>query len=89
VWRSVKPLLEVMDADQARFDGVETLGVDQHVWHHVSPLKRGPKELTGMVDLTRDEGGKTRARLRTWFLAAQDRCTGSGCRSGGRRSPRA
>ena len=51
VWRSVKPLLEVMDADPARFDGVEALGVDEHVWHHVSPLKRGPKELTGMVAL--------------------------------------
>ena len=63
VWRSVKPLLEVMDADPARFDGVEALGVDEHVWHHVSPLKRGPKELTGMVDLTRDAEGKTRARL--------------------------
>ena len=63
VWRSVKPLLEVMDADPTRFDGVETLGVDEHVWHHVSPVKRGPKELTGMVDLTRDAKGKTRARL--------------------------
>ncbi len=63
VWRSIKPLLEAMDADPTRFDGVETLGVDEHVWHHVSPLKRGPKELTGMVDLTRDEKGKTRARL--------------------------
>jgi hypothetical protein len=28
------------------------------------PLKeRGPKELTGMVDFTRDKNGKTRARL--------------------------
>lgn len=53
----------MLDADPARFDGVETLGVDEHVWHHVSPLKQGPKELTGMVDLTRDEKGKTRARL--------------------------
>ena len=63
VWRSVKPLLEVMDADPARFDGVEVLGVDEHVWHHVNPLTRGPKELTGLVDLTRGEDGKTRARL--------------------------
>jgi transposase len=53
VWRSIRPLLEALDADPARFDGVATLGVDEHVWHHVSPLKRGPKELTGMVDLTR------------------------------------
>ena len=63
VWRSVQPLLEALDADPARFDGVDILGVDEHVWHHVSPLKRGPKELTGMVDLTRDSKGRTRARL--------------------------
>ncbi|MEI2826980.1 MAG: hypothetical protein V9F04_11655 [Dermatophilaceae bacterium] len=35
-----------------------TLGVDEHIWHHVStkPIEqggRGPKELTGMVDLIR------------------------------------
>jgi hypothetical protein len=47
---------------------VAILGVDEHVWHHVStkPVEdgvRGPKELTGMVDLTRDEHGRTRARL--------------------------
>ena len=68
VWRSIKPLLEAMADDETRFSGVSTLGVDEHVWHHVStrPVDqggRGPKELTGMVDLTRDAKGKTRARL--------------------------
>jgi transposase len=68
VWRAIKPLLEALAADESRFDGVTTLGVDEHVWHHVSTKPedqggRGPKELTGMVDLTRDEKGKTRARL--------------------------
>ncbi len=68
VWRSVKPLLEAMADDETRFDGVSVLGVDEHVWHHVStkPVEaggRGPKELTGMVDLSRDRKGKTRARL--------------------------
>ncbi|MEO9109717.1 MAG: ISL3 family transposase [Jatrophihabitantaceae bacterium] len=68
VWRSIKPLLQAMADDESRFDGVTTLGVDEHVWHHVStkPIAdggRGPKELTGMVDLTRDAKGKTRARL--------------------------
>jgi transposase len=53
---------------QPRFEGVRILGVDEHVWHHVStkPVEaggRGPKELTGMVDLTRDEHGHVRARL--------------------------
>ena len=68
VWESIRPLLEVADADPSRFDGVTILGVDEHVWHHVStkPIGdggRGPKELTGMVDLSRDQDGRTHARL--------------------------
>jgi transposase len=63
VWRSIAPLLEAMAADPARFDGVDTLGVDEHIWHHVSEGKRGSRALTGMVDLTRDTRGRTRARL--------------------------
>uniref|UniRef100_UPI00114215B4 ISL3 family transposase n=1 Tax=Microbacterium lacticum TaxID=33885 RepID=UPI00114215B4 len=63
VWRAVEPELVRLAADESRFDGVTTLGVDEHVWHHVDPRKRGPKELTGMVDLTRDEHGRVRARL--------------------------
>ena len=63
VWRSIRPLLQAMDTDPARFDDVTSLGVDEHVWHHVSVKERGPKELTGMVDLSRDAHGKTRARL--------------------------
>ncbi len=63
VWRAIKPLLEAMADDPARFEGVSTLGVDEHIWHHVQVKERGPKELTGMVDLTRDEKGRTRARL--------------------------
>ncbi|MFD4009287.1 hypothetical protein ACFWQK_16430 [Brachybacterium paraconglomeratum] len=27
--------------------------MDEHVWHHRDPRRRGPKELTGIVDLTR------------------------------------
>jgi transposase len=68
VWRSITPLLEAMAADPSRFENVSSLGVDEHVWHHVStkPVEaggRGPKELTGMVDLTRDQHGRVRARL--------------------------
>jgi transposase len=68
VWTSIRPLLQAADADPSRFDGVAILGVDEHVWHHVStkPVEqggRGPKELTGMVDLTRDSRGRVRARL--------------------------
>jgi len=68
IWSSIQPLLQAMADDEARFAGVKRLGVDKHVWHHVSefPLAdggRGPKLLTGMVDLTPDEDGTPRARL--------------------------
>ena len=68
VWRSIQPLLEQMAADPTRFENVSSLGVDEHIWHHVStkPIAdggRGPKELTGMVDLTKDQQGKVKARL--------------------------
>jgi transposase len=67
-WGSIQPLLQAMADDQTRFDGVRRLGVDEHVWHHVStrPVEdggRGPKELTGMVDLTPGEDGNPQARL--------------------------
>ena len=57
-----------MADDESRFDGVARLGVDEHIWHHVSerPIDsggRGPKALTGMVDLTPTADGKVRARL--------------------------
>ena len=50
VWRSIPPLLEALAGDESRFDGVTTLGVDEHVWHHTSTRPehqggRGPKEL--------------------------------------------
>nr|WP_306234006.1 ISL3 family transposase [Agrococcus sp. REN33] len=63
VWRAVEPELERLAADASRFDGVTALGVDEHIWHHVDTRRRGPKELTGMVDLTRDDRGRVRARL--------------------------
>nr|WP_244960731.1 ISL3 family transposase [Pseudoclavibacter chungangensis] len=63
VWRAVEPELVKSAADESRFENVTTLGVDEHIWHHVDPRKHGPKELTGMVDLSRDDHGTTRARL--------------------------
>jgi len=65
LWRVVKPRLEDLAADEARFDGVVTLGVDEHVWHH-TPHKtatKGPGMFTGMVDLTRDQDRRVHARL--------------------------
>jgi transposase len=52
VWRVVKRRLETFDADPGRFADVDVLGVDEHVWHHVSEKKRGPRMFTGMVNLT-------------------------------------
>ncbi len=72
VWEAAKPLLQQAADQESRIEGVTTLGVDEHAWHHVStkPIEdggRGPKELTGMVDLTRheDKNGNlvVRARL--------------------------
>ena len=63
VWGTLQPILAARAADESRFAGVTTLGVDEHVWHHVSTRHRGPKELTGMVDLTRDKDGRVQARL--------------------------
>jgi transposase len=63
VWRAIEPELVKLAEDESRFENVTTLGVDEHIWHHVDPRKHGPKELTGMVDLSRDSTGKTRARL--------------------------
>jgi hypothetical protein len=34
-----------MAEDEARFAGVVSLGVDEHIWRHVDPRRRGPKEL--------------------------------------------
>ena len=36
VWSSIRPLLAAMADDESRFAGVTRLGVDEHVWHHVS-----------------------------------------------------
>ena len=63
VWTSIAPILQGAADDEARFAGVRTLGVDEHLWHHVDTRTRGPKKLTGMVDLTRDKDGRVHARL--------------------------
>lgn len=63
VWGSIQPILTASATDESRFVGVTTLGVDEHVWHHVDTRVRGPKEFTGMVDLSRDKHGHVHARL--------------------------
>ena len=51
---------------------VTILGVHEHGWHHVSTKPpqlgvRRPKQLTGLLDLTRDEHGRIHARLLDLF----------------------
>jgi transposase len=38
VWTSIKPLLEALAGDESRFDGVTSLGVDEHVVRHEALL---------------------------------------------------
>ena len=49
-------------ADPARLAGVETLGVDEHIWRP-GRIGSADRAVTGMVDLTRDEHGGLHARL--------------------------
>ena len=62
VWSHIKPCLQAVSDDPARFAGVQVLGVDEHVWHHQDRRRRGPRELTGIADLTRGKDHPT-ARL--------------------------
>ena len=62
VWEAIKPLLEELADDPDRLTGVDTVGVDEHIWHHQPRPGKGPKEQTGIVDLTR-RNGRPRARL--------------------------
>ncbi len=50
----------VLIADPARFDGVSTIGVDEHVWRHT---RRGDKYVTVVIDLTPIRNGTGPARL--------------------------
>ncbi len=63
LWAAIKPVLEALATDPARYQGVRVLGVDEHIWHHAPRPGKGPRELTGMVDLTKDSAGKPQARL--------------------------
>ena len=50
----------VLINNPARFDGVTTIGVDEHVWRHT---RRGDKYVTVIIDLTGPRTGKGPARL--------------------------
>jgi transposase len=50
----------VLIADPHRFDGVQVVGVDEHVWRHT---RRGDKYVTVIIDLTGVRAGTGPARL--------------------------
>ena len=50
----------VLINDPRRFNGVTTIGVDEHVWRHT---RRGDKYVTVIIDLTGPRTGKGPARL--------------------------
>jgi transposase len=68
VWEAIKPLLRELADDPTRLAGVQVLGVDEHIWHHAPRPGKGPKELTGMVDLTRRPDAKGQVRTRARLL---------------------
>ncbi len=79
LWEAIKPLLAELADDPGRLAGVDTLGVDEHIWHHQPRPGKGPKELTGMVDLTRRNGQDRRPGCWTWCRAGPGRPTPTGC----------
>jgi transposase len=50
----------VLIADPRRFDGVQVVGVDEHVWRHT---RRGDRYVTVIIDLTAIRAGTGPARL--------------------------
>lgn len=61
VWDAIAPVIQDQVAAKGRLAGVTALGVDEHVWSHVGPPGIGL--ITGIVDHSRDENGRPRARL--------------------------
>jgi transposase len=61
LWRAIAQHAGDGIDDPDRLGGVVTLDVDEHIW---KPSRRGhDRAVTSMVDLTRDEHGRVRARL--------------------------
>ena len=65
-----------------RLAGVDTVGVDEHIWHHQPRPGKGPKEQTGIVDLTR-RNGQPRARLLDLVLGRSGKAYADWLRSRG------
>ncbi|WP_371212494.1 ISL3 family transposase [Kocuria sp. SM24M-10] len=61
VWHAIVPVIKTQLTAEDRLAGVNALGVDEHVWRHVGPPGTGL--VTGIVDHSRGEDGRPRARL--------------------------
>ena len=61
-WDAIETEATRRVADPARLIGVDTLGVDEHIWRP-SRIGSADRAVTGMVDLTRDSRGVLHARL--------------------------
>ena len=61
-WGAVEAEATRRLADPRRLEGVEVLGVDEHIWRP-SRVGDAQRAVTGMVDLTRDAHGELHARL--------------------------
>jgi len=60
----------VLIEDPHRLDGVQVIGVDEHVWRHT---RRGDKYVTVIIDLTRSGTRQARPACWTWSKAARRR----------------
>ena len=62
LWRALKLEAGRRVDRPGRLGGVNTLGVDEHIWRP-GRYRAGERAVTSMVDLTRDEHGRLHARL--------------------------
>ena len=60
----------VLIDDMHRFDGVTTVGFDEHVWRHT---RRGDKYVTVIIDFTRSATAPARHGCSTWSRATRNR----------------
>ena len=62
LWRAIKAEATRRTSGPDRLSGVNTLGVDEHIWRP-SRRNQSDRAVTAVVDLTRDADGRLHARL--------------------------
>lgn len=78
-WDAIKTEAARRIADTGRLEGVDALGVDEHVWSHTGPPGSGM--VTGIADHTRDAHGVVHAGSWIWFRDGQERPTPTGSKT--------